>query len=199
MQTSTTRFSKAARTPEIIRCTAPKWRGYDRSKVNIIKLGKHWSCFNKIYSAQLTRSGSFRPWKRCHFRGNVSRLTTWKWRRVTKEIFAAEIVRGLSVAPWSLPPHQWSATCTVRGEARVSCDGHFSLGKISLEKGLSSRKSTVKFFRWAAFTTLSKAKVERRLSLGPKRPTNYLSRSNKNDDCGKIWAKPTNFIFRVLG
>ena len=84
-----------------------------------------------------------------------------------------------------------------QGEARVSCDGHFSLGKISLEKGLSSRKSTVKFFRWAAFTTLSKAIVERRLLLGPKRPTNYLSRAwvhvTKMMTAEKIWAKPLNY------
>ena len=205
MQTSTTRFSKAARTPEIIWCTAPKWRGYDGSKVNIIKLGKHWTCFNKIYSAQLTRSRSFRPWKRCHFLLPLDQgLTTWKWRRVTKEICRWNRPR----AQCYLHPYQWSATCTVGGrlESVVTVTFRQEKSRWKKLKGLSSRKSTVKFFLWAAFMTLSKAIVGK-LSLGPKRPTIYLNNSlgsrfaknyidiklsNRNDDCRKYWAKPLN-------
>ena len=167
MQTSTTRFSKTARTPEIIRCTAPKWRGYDGSKVNIIKLGKHWTCFNKIYSAQLTRSGSFRPWKRCHFLLTPDQIVNMKMASRNQRNFCR----------WNRSRAQCCAMIGhlhCQGEARVSCDGHFSLGKISLEKGLNSRKSTVKFFLWAAFMTLSKAIVACKLPLGPKRPTSIF-------------------------
>lgn len=177
MQTSTTRFSKAARTPEIIRCTAPKWRGYDGSKVNIIKLGKHWNCFKKnIFST------TYQIW----FLSSLKTMP-FSWKRLQIDNMKMASRNQRNFCRWNRPRAQCcpmipTSTPVIghlhcQGEARVSCDGHFSLGKSSLEKGLSSRKSTVKFFRWAAFTTLSKAIVERRLSLGPKRPTNYLSRA----------------------
>ena len=50
---------------------------------------------------------------------------------------------GGTSLPFSLPFFPFSPETP---DTQASCDGHFSSGKISLEKGLNSRKSTVKFF-----------------------------------------------------